>query len=54
MFPWTGKIILLRHENNFQGSEKNLKQRGNFDFCQERPGELKSYGKNFSKKNNTW
>ena len=46
-------------KNNFSGSqkyftrvEKNFKTAGKINFFEERPGELKSCGKNFSKKIN--
>ena len=46
-------------KNNFSESqkyftrvEKNFKTAGKINFFQERPGELKSYGKNFSQKIN--
>ena len=31
-FSWIGKIIFLRHENIFEGLEKNLKEREKFNF----------------------
>ena len=50
-----------RKKNNFSETRKyfprvgkNFKRAGKLKFCQERPGELKSYVKNFSQKTNAF